>query len=292
MARPEGTLTAAAAPEGTGPDAEPARRRGRPRRALGWGLVVVLLATVGIMVWRLQDAGPAPLTRADVAKTVEEGIARARAEQRQAPPDATVAYATIVPSLVTITTDGASSARSDGGSAEGALGAGTVVNADGSVLTALHVVDGAKAVTVRFADGTRAKATISARQDDQDIAVLSVDRLPGVVVPAVLGGGARVGDAVFPVGNPFGLERTLSAGVVSATGRSVRTDAGVTIKGLIQFDAAVNPGSSGGPLLDRDGRVVGVVTALANPGRQPFFVGIGFAVPIETAGGAAGGPSI
>jgi S1-C subfamily serine protease len=77
---------------------------------------------------------------------------------------------------------------------------------------------------------------------------------------------------------------------VSQTGRRIRSENGRTLKGLIQFDAAVNPGNSGGPLLDRDGQVVGIVTALANPSRQPYFVGIGFAVPIQTAGGVAGGP--
>src|SRR5205085_11631389 len=106
-----------------------------------------------------------------------------------------------------------------------------------------------------------------------------------------LGGAAQVGDPVFPVGNPLGLTGSLTAGVVSALARTIDTGGGRSLKGLIQFDAAVNPGNSGGPLLDRDGEVVGIVTALANPSRQPYFVGIGFAVPIATAGGAAGAPS-
>jgi S1-C subfamily serine protease len=159
------------------------------------------------------------------------------------------------------------------------------------VLTALHVVQEADRIQLRFADGTRTTASVLRRQPEHDIAVLAPDRLPQVVVPAVLGGGAQVGDAVFPVGNPLGLEDSLTAGVVSALDRSIPTAGGVTLKGLIQFDAAVNPGNSGGPLLDRDGDVVGIVTALANPARQPYFVGIGFAVPIATASGTAGGPS-
>jgi S1-C subfamily serine protease len=93
------------------------------------------------------------------------------------------------------------------------------------------------------------------------------------------------------VGHPLGLQDSLSSGVVSALNRTIRPKGGQTLKGLIQFDAAVNPGNSGGPLLDRDGHVVGIVTGLANPSNQGFFVGIGFAVPIATAGGAAGGPS-
>ena len=165
-----------------------------------------------------------------------------------------------------------------------------VVNADGVVLTALHVVDGATQIRVEFADGTAAAAQLVAAQADIDIAVLAVDRLPEVVVPAVLAGPPAIGDAVFAVGNPLGLQRSLTAGVVSAERRIVATDGGPILNGLIQFDAAVNPGNSGGPLLNRAGQVVGIVTALANPARQNFFVGIGFAVPISTAAGGAGGP--
>jgi S1-C subfamily serine protease len=109
-------------------------------------------------------------------------------------------------------------------------------------------------------------------------------------VPAVLAGPPPIGDTVFAVGNPLGLQRSLTAGVVSATDRSIDTPRGTTLSGLIQFDAAVNPGNSGGPLLNRAGQVVGVVTALANPAGQDFFIGVGFAVPIATAGGAAGRP--
>jgi len=169
-----------------------------------------------------------------------------------------------------------------------------VANDQGSVLTALHVVADAdqpgRRIRVRFADGTVATARIASRQPANDVAVLTPDTLPQVVVPAVIGGGAQVGDAVFPVGNPLGLEDTLTAGVVSATGRTVKTETGATLAGLIQFDAAVNPGNSGGPLLDRDGQVIGVVTGLANPSAQKYFVGVGFAVPINQAGGAAGLP--
>jgi len=109
-------------------------------------------------------------------------------------------------------------------------------------------------------------------------------------VPAVLAGTPPVGDAVFAVGNPLGLRASLTSGVVSAIGRTITPPSGPALDGLIQFDAAVNPGNSGGPLLNRAGQVVGIVTALANPANQDFFVGVGFAVPIATAGGAAGGP--
>jgi S1-C subfamily serine protease len=259
---------------------------------------VAIAALVGFAVlalagWQLRDGGPAPLTRADVDSAVKSGIEQAQETERNAPEDASVAYRTILPSLVTITTDGGPSppaGASPSADRKVALGAGVVINAQGAVLTALHVVEGGGSITVRFADGTQASARIASSKAESDIAVLAVDRLPQVVVPAVLGGGPKVGDGVFPVGNPLGLQGTLTAGVVSALDRSVRTDDGTTLEGLIQFDAAVNPGNSGGPLLNKAGQVIGIVTGLANPSEQAYFVGVGFAVPIATAGGVAGGP--
>jgi S1-C subfamily serine protease len=260
----------------------PPGRRGR----LAAGVVLACVLG-GLVWWQSHDPGPAPITQADVDRAVKQGVAQAQQEQRGAAPDGAVAYRTVLPSLVTITT------QLPGGSAS-ELGAGVVVNASGAVLTALHVVaDGSKPgarIEVRFADGTTATGTVTSGQADTDVAVLAVDRLPQVVVPAVLGGGVGIGDPVFPVGHPLGLVDSLSAGVVSAVDRSVRTDDGTTLAGLIQFDAAVNPGNSGGPLLNRAGQVVGIVTGLANPSAQKYFVGIGFAVPIATAGGAAGLP--
>jgi S1-C subfamily serine protease len=263
---------------------QPSRRR---RRLPLVGVVLVVLLLVLVAGWRLSQGGPAPLTRTDVDRAVQAGIDKSQEDQRNTPPDAATAYRRIVPSLVTVTT---TQARSGAGAARSELGAGVVVNAQGLVLTALHVVSAGGRIQVQFADGTRATARVVSRQPANDIAVLGVDRLPQVVVPAVLGGGANVGDAVFPVGNPLGLTGSLTAGVVSALGRTIDTGTGTSLKGLIQFDAAVNPGNSGGPLLDRNGHVIGIVTALANPSRQPYFVGIGFAVPIATAGGAAGAP--
>src|SRR5215212_5214553 len=249
--------------------AEPQLPRRRLRRLPVVGVLLVVLLLVA--AWRLSQSGPPPLTRTDVDRAVQAGIDKSQVDQRNTPPDAAVAYRRIVPSLVTVTT---TQARSGAGGPRSELGAGVVVNAQGLVLTALHVVDGGGRIEVQFADGTRATARVVRRQPESDIAVLGVDRLSQVVVPAVLGGAANVGDAVFPVGNPLGLQGSLTAGVVSAVDRSVATGAGRSLKGLIQFDAAVNPGNSGGPLLDRDGHVVGIVTALANPSRQPYFVGI------------------
>ena len=286
----------AAVPPAVVPPAEPARAdRARARRLLHgirtapWrrivavGVVLALAVALGALV--LRPDTPA-LTRRDVDRAVDQRVGRALEQQQQKPPPASVAYQAVLPSLVQVVTrDG-----SDGGSV--GTGAGVVVNASGAVLTALHVVDGATSVQVQFADGTRARATVASRRDADDIAVLSVDRLPQVVVPAVLGGRAQVGQPVVAVGHPFGLTRTVTSGVVSALDRTVRLDDGGTLDGLIQFDAAVNPGNSGGPLLDESGQVIGIVTGLANPSDQAFFVGVGFAVPIENAAAAAHAPPV
>lgn len=166
---------------------------------------------------------------------------------------------------------------------------GVIVNADGSVLTALHVVAEATSIGLTFADGTETTATIAASDPATDMAVLVPERLPEIVVPAVLGGaGLAVGDTVVAVGHPLGLVDSTTQGVVSGMARTVRTANAGTLRDLIQFDAAVNPGSSGGPLVNDRGEVVGIVTALANPAGQGYFIGIGFAVPITAAAGGAG----
>lgn len=277
--RPVQTASATEAPE--------VAPTGRSRRRVLLICAVVVLAVLALGLWWLVPRGSAPITAADVDQAVQRGLEQAELERAETPPDGAIAYRTIGPSLVTVI-----SQRPDAGGVpmDASLGAGVVVNADGRVLTALHVVDGAARIEVRFADGTAAGARVAGTQPENDIAVLSVDGLPQVVVPAVLAPPPIIGDPVFAVGNPLGLERSLSAGVVSADDRSIDTGTGSRLDGLIQFDAAVNPGNSGGPLLNRAGQVVGTVTALANPAKQDFFVGIGFAVPIATAGGAAGGP--
>jgi S1-C subfamily serine protease len=271
------------------PTDEPSPRRRGLRR---WWIAAAVIACtlLAVAVWRTTDSGgPPALSKADVNRAVKAGIDKSQKAQRAAPPDASVAYRAISPSLVTVTTERPGTGRA-ATNTEVALGAGVVINADGAVLTALHVVADGRQIRVRFADGTQASARVMNSQPASDIAVLAVDRLPVVVVPAVMGGAPQVGADVFAVGNPLGLQASLSAGVVSATDRAVRAQGGRELRDLIQFDAAVNPGNSGGPLLNRDGQVVGIVTGLANPTKQAYFVGIGFAVPIATAGGVAGGP--
>jgi S1-C subfamily serine protease len=170
-----------------------------------------------------------------------------------------------------------------------------VVDDRGDILTALHVVANADNIQLTFADGTKSSAQVVARQPENDIAVLRASQPPQQLVPAVLGNpnALRIGDEAYVVGNPFGLYGSMSAGVISGLNRSFRRpDGGQRLQGLIQIDAAVNPGNSGGPLVNRNGEVVGIVTALLNPTEQEVFIGIGFAVPITTAGGAVGSPPV
>jgi len=196
-------------------------------------------------------------------------------------------YQTLLPSVVRIeTTGGANPGRT---MADSSTGTGVIANANGTILTALHVVDGAKQIKISYTDGTSTTATVAASDKKQDIAMLTPAKLPETVVPAVLGGGAAVGDPVVAIGNPLGLTATTTSGVVSGLDRALSRDAGGDINGLIQFDAAVNPGSSGGPLVNDQGQVVGVVVALANPTDAGTFIGIGFAVPIAAALGGGGG---
>ena len=253
--------------------------RAHLRRILLTAAAVIVVAALS--VWFVgRDKGPAPLTADDVNKAVTKAIDYEAKKQAAAPSEGSVVYAMIRPSLVIITT---------GRSGNSGLGAGTVVNDGGTILTALHVVNGATSITVTFADGTQTPATITASTPSQDIAVLTPKDLPEVVVAATLGGGVRVGDEVYAVGHPLGYTGSVSSGVVSALNRTV-TVQGTKLTGLIQTDAAINPGNSGGPLLNSAGQVVGVVSALANPDDDDSYAGIGFAVPIAAAGGAAGAP--
>ncbi len=196
-------------------------------------------------------------------------------------------YTAVAPSVVSIEAGHAGSTTVDGGT-------GVIINASGTILTALHVVKGANAIQLTFADGTRSPATVLGSDPTIDIAALTPATLPSVVVPAVLGRSDRlaVGDSVVAIGNQLGLTRTTTTGVVSGLNRAATGTGGANLSGLIQFDAAVNPGSSGGPLLNGKGEIVGIVVALANPTPAGTFIGVGFAVPITTAaaGGGAQGP--
>ena len=172
------------------------------------------------------------------------------------------------------------------------FGSGVIVDDQADILTSLHVVNGARVVRVTFADGTQSAAQIVAKLPEKDIAVLRALEPPQVFPVAVLGNPSllHIGDPAFAIGSPFNLPGSLSAGVISGLDRTVNGPGlAQPISGLIQFDAAVNQGSSGGPLVDRHGEVVGIVTGLVNPAGK-VFSGVGFAVTIDVAGGALGIP--
>jgi S1-C subfamily serine protease len=169
-----------------------------------------------------------------------------------------------------------------------ALGTGVIVADDGTILTANHVIAGGKDINVTFADGTKSRAVVVSSNPRQDIAALIPVALPGTLVPAALGGAADVGARVVAIGNPLGLTYSVSSGVISGLNRTADTHDG-SYSGLIQFDASINPGSSGGPLLNARGLVIGIVVSIANPAHEDAFAGIGFAVPIGTALGGGSG---
>src|SRR3954468_8299407 len=166
-----------------------------------------------------------------------------------------------------------------------ATGSGFVIDTDGTILTNAHVVAGATNVTVQFADKHVVNAKILGRDESTDLAVLKVSATQSELRPLTLGSsrGVQVGDPTIAIGNPFGLERTLTTGVVSATKRTIQAPNGFEIDGVIQTDAAINPGNSGGPLLDAAGRVIGINSQIETGGSGGGNVGIGFAIPIDTA---------
>ncbi len=179
------------------------------------------------------------------------------------------------------------------GDNERGVGTGVVIVDKGVILTNLHVVAGADKIKVVFFDGLEATATIVSVQPENDLAVLQAQKIPDDLVAATMRstGDLQSGDQVAAVGFPFGIGPSVSAGVVSGLKRSFRSPEGKQELGnLIQFDAAANPGNSGGPLVNMDGEVLGIVTAILNPTQQRTFIGIGFAVPIENAASAAGMP--
>lgn len=261
------------------------RIRSLARRAAPFSMGVIA-AFAALLLYNALFPAPEPLT----LDQVNESVAQAMASATPPPTNSALVYQAIQPSLVLIQTRGA---EAEDGSFSGGLGSGVVVSQAGEILTSLHVVEDATEITLTFADGTQTGAQIVAAQPENDIAVLSPDSLPGLLVPAVLGNpnAMHVGDEAYVVGNPFGLYSSMSAGVISGFNRSFKSpENDQRLEGLIQIDTAVNPGNSGGPLLNRSGHVVGIVVGILNPTEEEFFIGIGFAVPITTAGGALGAP--
>jgi putative serine protease PepD len=253
----------------SGPRAVSRLRGSRGALAAGIVVLVVLVVAVALLASGAGRDGP-------------QAVASPSATPSPSPtvtvPDI---YRRVGPSVAVVRTAG------------GSLGTGVIVAADGTVVTANHVIADRSPISLVFSDGTRSTATVASADPKHDVATLAPATLPQPVVPATLGGAVQVGGEVVAIGNPLGLTYSVSSGVVSALGRTATTNGG-RFPGLIQFDASVNPGSSGGPLLDAEGNVIGIVLSIADPGRDDAFAGIAFAVPIGTAlgggPGGAGGP--
>jgi S1-C subfamily serine protease len=257
--------------------------RRRPRRP---GKRHVLVALV--VIWAVAITAVV-LTRGGGGQAATQAAPSATPRPTSTPLTVAQIYRTVRPSVVLIRAVGGSSSVDGRQETEVATGTGVIINADGTILTADHVIAGSKDIQVSYVDGSSSPATVATGNPGQDIATLTPARLPATVVPAVLGGGVQVGDDVTAIGNPFGLTGTTTSGVVSGLGRVLSRDKNGDIGGLVQFDAAVNPGNSGGPLINDRGQVVGIVVALTNPTGSDTFIGIGFAVPIGGALGAGRG---
>lgn len=164
------------------------------------------------------------------------------------------------------------------------VGSGSIISAEGYILTNFHVIEGGNIIKVTLWDGTTLRGKLVGEDPSNDLAVIKVDPPPNkplTVLP--LGDSAKieVGRRVFAIGNPFGLDRTMTIGIVSSLGRTLRTENGRVIKGILQTDAAINPGNSGGPLLDTSGQIIGITTAIKSLAGQS--AGIGLAIPINIA---------
>jgi S1-C subfamily serine protease len=296
-------------------------RRGLARP--GWWVVLPLLLVVAwstSTTWQLrQRAVPLAIDQIDTA--MRDSIARTPLRSAAAG-----AYDAVIPSVVRVVgeraarpvADDATAGKSakagtakrggpagagekagdtrpgphEGGDDEGrSVGTGVVIVDKGLILTNMHVVSGVNRITVTFFDGSESVASVVNLQPENDLAVLQAHTIPDDLQAATLRSTADLmpGDEVLAVGFPFGIGPSASTGVVSGLKREFHSGEGRrTLSNLIQFDAAANPGNSGGPLVTMDGHVVGIVTAIMNPNNQRTFIGIGFAVPIENAATAVG----
>ena len=257
-------------------------------------LWVLLILALGVAFWWSN-----PTFRAKPPLTIEQIDAAIRQSIEEKPlvaPEAR-AYDAIIPSVVRVVglmTEGDDGTDSkENGTVERGVGTGVVIIDNGTILTNLHVVSGAKKIRVTFFDGSESDAMVLSTQPENDLAVLRAKTIPDDLEAATMRSTADLasGDHVLAVGFPFGIGPSASAGVVSGLKRQFRSpDGQQMLTNLIQFDAAANPGNSGGPLVNKDGEVLGIVTGILNPNKQGVFIGIGFAVPIENAAAAAGMP--
>jgi S1-C subfamily serine protease len=259
-----------------------------------WATAVLMMLVAGLALNSSMAPRKPPMTMQQIDAAIRKSI-----EEKPLTSPETRAYEEILPSVVRVVglmTDGDDGKEDDDphhGAVERGIGTGVVIIDNGTILTNLHVIAGAKKIKVTFMDGSESDAIVLNTQPQNDLAVLRAKTIPDDLAAATMRSTADLtpGDHVLAVGFPFGIGPSASAGIVSGLKREFRSPEGNnTLTNLIQFDAAANPGNSGGPLVTMDGEVVGIVTAILNPSRQRTFIGIGFAMPIENAAMAAGMP--
>jgi S1-C subfamily serine protease len=251
-----------------------------------WSVVLLLTVLLGTSLWLHQRPPDRKITQEDIDAAVLRTL-----ETTTLPSAAARAVDAIAPSVVRVVGYG----RSKNGKeeVERGVGTGVVIVDKGIILTNLHVVLGSDRIAITFHDGLETTASITGAQPENDLAVLQAHKVPDDLEAAPMRStqDLRSGDQVVAVGFPFGIGPSASAGVVSGLKREFTSPEGKRqLSNLIQFDAAANPGNSGGPLVTMDGEVVGIVTAILNPTPARTFIGIGFAVPIENAASAVGMP--
>ncbi|MFZ4285177.1 S1C family serine protease [Variovorax sp. HJSM1_2] len=269
----------------------PATRRARVQRWLAqrqmqlmWLSMLLLgCALIASLSFQMRP-GARPLTQKQIDAAVLHTL-----DTQVLPSAAAKAAEAIRPAVVRV--NGYVKGKNGKTDVEYGVGTGVVIVDKGIILTNLHVVQGSQRIKVTFFDGMESDAYITGLQPENDLAVLQAKRIPDDMIAATMRstGDLAPGDQVVAVGFPFGIGPSVSAGVISGLKRSFRSPEGKQeMNNLIQFDAAANPGNSGGPLVTMDGEVVGIVTAILNPTQQRTFIGIGFAVPIESAASAVG----
>ena len=281
-----------AAPErSSAPPPAPAPQKKAPARQFCAKHRAPLLFAAGVVITAslvALHAALAPETRALAQEEIDAAVLRTL-QNNALPSRLTKAYEVIRPSVVRVR--GLGTDEESGEEVERSTGTGVVIVDQGIILTNLHVVNAAAKLGIVFADGLESEASVIGLHPEQDLAVLQAKTVPDDLAAATMRStkDLAIGDDVLAVGFPFGIGPSASAGVVSGLRREYRSPEGKRIlTNLIQFDAAANPGNSGGPLVTAEGEVVGIVTGLLNPTEQRVFIGIGFAVPIESAAGAVG----
>lgn len=267
----------------------PARRRSWLQAGLLAAVLVVAMVSGGLIATRVGDSGGGVSGSGDAARSTVQ-VADVKAQTGSAAVNAAVAIDNL-PELVrnvrdsVVTINTVLTSRTGARSGEG-LGTGIVFDKQGYILTNYHVVQGANSVSVKFFDGTQVAGRVIGSDPGNDLAVIEVSVPAETLKPVTFANSDQVavGESVFAIGAPFGLEFTVTSGIVSGTEReSTGGISGRPVRGVIQTDAAVNPGNSGGPLFNADGNVIGVNASIENPTGQRVFVGVGFAIPANTA---------